>query len=583
MRTFFVSLAGAFVALVIFNVLAFFVVMGFLASATTEQAQPRNLVLSLDLRTPLSDSAPTGGFAAFSGEDGFVDILTKLDAAASDPDVKGLFIRAPQMGIGSSRAEELRSAVLKLREAGKHVTAHSQGTFTTGPSGYRAIAAADETWIQPGSDMMVTGISLETLFLGKLFENLSIVPEIEALYEYKNAPNTFKETDYTEPHREAMTALAESIWSSSLSDIATDRGLNAADLRTLLENGPLSAESVVEAGLMDKLGWPEDAELAARSKDGSGNIISVTAYQPPSVSARAPQIAVIGGEGPITTGGSGGGAFNDSSGFASDVIAASILQAAGNDRVKALVFRVDSPGGSPAASDQIWRAIERAKEGGKPVVVSMGSAAASGGYYVSTGADYIFANPSTVTGSIGIFGGKQTIAGALERIGVNPRAITVGGEFTDAYGTDLFTDSQREQLIASLKRGYDRFTSLVAEGRGFSASEVDSVARGRVWSGSDALENGLVDELGGFVDAITKAKELAGIEADTDVRLAYYPRRKTGFEALEDIFGTSAEAARAASVIGALAGDERLDSALIQMRLLQNERAQAVGPIVIER
>lgn len=570
-------------ALIAFNVLALLLFSVILSSASGDDAQPDNLILTLDLRSPLPDMAPSQGLAAFSGENGFVDTITKLHAAADDPNVKGLFLRGPEFGIGSSRAEELRDAIRKLQASGKYVTAHSQGNFATGPSGLRAIAAADETWIQPGSDLMVSGVSFETLFLGKLFENLSIVPEIEAFYEYKNAPNTYKETDYTEPHREAMTALASSIWSTSLKDIAEDRDMTKADLRALLESGPMDADRTIETGIMDKLGWPEDAQFAAQTRDGKGNLLTIANYTPPSVSARAKQIAVIGGEGAIITGSESGGPFGGENGFSSDTIAKAILDAGNNSRVEAIVFRVDSPGGSPSASDQIWRAVERVQEMDKPVVVSMGSAAASGGYYVSTGADYIFASASTITGSIGIFGGKATISGGLERIGVNPRTITVGGEFSDAYGVDPFTESQKQHVFESLKRGYDRFTSLVAEGRELPLDEVNKIARGRVWSGSDALERGLVDEIGGFIDAVEKAKELAGIDTEDDVRLVYYPKRKTGFEALDDLFGTSSEVAKAATVIGAIAGDERLDAALTQMKLLQTQRAQVAAPIIIER
>ncbi|MEL7452590.1 MAG: signal peptide peptidase SppA, partial [Pseudomonadota bacterium] len=377
---------------------------------------------------------------------------------------------------------------------------------------------------------------------------------------------------------------ANTVWTESLNDIAADRGLPVATLRAELEAGPMSADRLVDFKLMDTLGWPEEAAEAARDRGGEGNLLELAKYTPPSVGARAEHIAVVGGEGAIVTGGTtGSGPFSDGSAFSSDPIANSILEAGRNEKVKAIVFRVDSPGGSPTASDQIWRAIERVQEDGKPVVVSMGSLAASGGYYVSTGADYILASRSTITGSIGIFGGKQTISGGLERVGINPRTLSVGGDFADAFGTDPFTDAQREDLIASLKRGYDRFTGLVAEGRDMTIEDVHEVARGRVWSGADAFTRGLVDETGGFLDAIDKAKDLAGIDADAKVRLVNYPARKTGFEALEDLFGASEDVARAASVIGALAGDERLDAALTQMQLLQTERSQVMGPILIER
>jgi len=565
--------------MILFVVVGFIFLISIIASAGSTPPQPKDMVLTLDLRTEYADQTPSTGFAALNGSTGFVDILVKIKSAETDENVKGLFIRGAQGSFGSARAEELREALNEFRASGKYVIAHTQGSFSTSPSSLRAIAAADEVWVQPGTDLMVSGVSFETLFMKDLLDRLSIVSEVIAFYEYKNAPNGFKENDYTEPHREAMTRLAESLWVSSLEDIAEDRDLSVATLRALLEAGPMSADQAVEEKIMDKLGWPEEAMEAARDRDGKGNLVSLAAYIPPSVSAKATQIAIIGGDGGIITGNSTGGPFSNSAGFSSDPVAEAILAAGRKDKVKAIVFRVNSPGGSPTASDQIWRAIERVQEDGKPVIVSMGSVAASGGYYVSTGADYIMANNTTITGSIGIFGGKQTIGGGLERIGVHPRTITVGGEFTDAFDSDAFTDNQREMLHASLKRGYDRFTSLVADGRGMSQADVHEVARGRVWSGEDALDKNLVDEIGGFIDAIDKAKELAGLEADAAVRLVYYPKRKTGLEALEGAFGSSAKVARAASVLGAIAGDERLSrrKTLLRQKLLASKLFSVIG------
>lgn len=583
MKTFFLSLAGAFCAIILF-IMSFFGFMIIAAlSAGGDTDQPDNMVLTLDLRNGYSDQAAASGFTAFSGSTGFIDILTRLKAAETDPNVKGLFIRGAQGSVGSSRAEELRQALNDFRASGKYVIAHTQGSLSTGPSSLRAIAAADEIWVQPGTDLMVSGVTFETLFMKDLLDKLSIISEVIALYEYKNAPNDLKENDFTGPHREAMTRLAESLWIASLEDIAQDREMDVAGLRAILEAGPMSAEEAIDKKIMDKLGWPEEAMEAARDRDTKGNLVSITAYRPPTDIAGALQIAIVGGEGGIVTGSSSGdGPFSTSAGFASDPVAGAILAAGRNEKIKAIVFRVDSPGGSPTASDQIWRSIERVQEDGKPVIVSMASVAASGGYYVSTGADYIMASRSTITGSIGIFGGKSTYSGGLERIGVHPRSITVGGEFTDAFDTDPFTDTQREMLRASLQRGYDRFTSLVAEGRNMSQEEVHTIARGRVWSGEDALAHNLVDGMGGFMDAIEKAKELAGIDADAKVRLVYYPKRKTGFAAIEELFGASAEVARAASVIGALAGDARVNAVLAQMQLSEGERIQATAPILIE-
>ncbi|MEX1252227.1 MAG: signal peptide peptidase SppA, partial [Hyphomonas sp.] len=257
-----------------------------------------------------------------------------------------------------------------------------------------------------------------------------------------------------------------------------------------------------------------------------------------------------------------------------------------DEDVKAIVFRVDSPGGSPTASDQIWRAVERAKEAGKPVVVSMGSLAASGGYYVSTGADAIIANRGTITGSIGIFGGKFALDGTFNKIGVTFDTVSVGGDFANAYGIAPFNQSQEAEIRAMLKRGYDRFLGLVGEGRGMSYDEVHDVARGRVWSGEEAAKIGLVDELGGFMTALDKAKELAGIEADKQPLLVFYPHRKTGFEAFESLFGVSAETARAAAVLSALAGDERTQALIEELAVadaVNSGQAMAMGPRIRER
>ncbi|MAB11108.1 signal peptide peptidase SppA [Hyphomonas sp.] len=590
MKTFFLSMAGALVAMFIFLILMaiFFVGIIFSAASSAPDA-PDNIILSLDLNAEYTDQAPVSGFAAFSETPGFVDLLTKLQAAETDDSVKGLYLRGATVGIGSSRAEELREALLSFRDSGKFVIAHTQGAFGVGgPSALRSITPADEVWIQPGSEVFAAGVTFETEFLKGLFDKIDVTPEIYPFYEYKNAPNSYNETSYTEPHREAMTQLAESLWTQSLDDIAADRDLSVADVKALLESGPMTSEQAIANKLMDKEGYPEEAEEAAKEKAGKGaEFMDLASYTPPSLPLKAPAIAIVGGEGAVVTGSANGGSpFESAPAFASDTVARAILDAGKNDKVKAIVFRVDSPGGSPTASDQIWNAIERVQADGKPVVVSMGSLAASGGYYVSAGADYIVANRSTITGSIGIFGGKFALAGGFNKLGITFDTISVGGEFADAYGMDRFTPEQEAEVKASLKRGYDRFVGIVAEGRGMTFDEVNEVARGHVWSGEDALERGLVDEIGSYTDAIAKAKELAGIDADTTPRLIYYPHRKSGFEALESLFGASAETAESMAAISSLTDDKRVQVLLEELataRALSSGEAQAMGPRIRER
>lgn len=592
MRTFFLSMAGTFVAMILFVILGFFMLFALIATAASAKPpKPENVVLSLDLNAGLPDQAPLGGFAAFSGIPGFTDILLKLKGAETDDSVKGIYLRGSFTGIGTSRAEELRASLKSFRASGKFVIAHTQGMIGVGgPSAYHSITAADEIWMQPGSDFMINGVTFETEFLKGLFDKIGLTPQIYALYEYKNAPNSYNETGYTEPHREALEGLANSLWNTALTDIAADRGMQVPALKALLEAGPKPAEAALDAKLIDKLGWPEDAEEAALAKAGEDSeLVDLLYYAAPASKAKAKDgiIAIVGGEGAVITGGGGTDSpFSDTPGFASDVIARAILDAAEDEDVKAIVFRVDSPGGSPTASDQIWRAVERAKEAGKPVVVSMGSLAASGGYYVATGADAIIANRGTITGSIGIFGGKFAVDGTFNKIGVTFDTVSVGGDFANAYGVAPFNQGQEAEIRAMLKRGYDRFLGLVGEGRDMTYDEVHAIARGRVWSGEEAKKIGLVDELGGFLTAIDKAKELAGIEADKTPMLVFYPHRKTGFEAFESLFGVSAETARAAAVLSALAGDERTQALIEELAVadaMNSGQTMAMGPRIRER
>lgn len=591
MRTFLLSMAGAAAAMVLFTVLSIFMLILLIAGAAgAKPPHPDTIVLTLDLNMDYPDQAPTDGFAAISGTPGFIDLLLKLKEAESDASVKGLYIRGAMLGTGTTRAEELRQAILSFRESGRFVIAHSQGMFAaSGSSAYHSISAADEIWMQPGTDFMVSGVTFETEFLKGLFDRIDLEAQIYPLYEFKNAPNSYNETGYTQPHREALEALAASLWTTAISEISEDRNMDAESLRLTMESGPKSAEQAIELGLIDTLGWPEDAEEAVRNRAGDdAQFIELAAYAAPDTGkGKAPLIAVIAGEGAIVTGGNADSSpFTGPPGFASDVIARAILDAAENEEVEAIVFRVESPGGSPTASDQIWRAVQRAREAGKPVVVSMGGVAASGGYYVAAGADAILANRGTITGSIGIFGGKFAVTGPLEKIGITIDSVSVGGEFASAWGAQPFSASQEAEIKAMLKRGYDRFLSHVGAGRNMTYDQVHEVARGRVWTGEDAIAQGLVDEIGTFMDAILKAQALAGIDEGETPRLVFYPHRKTGLEAFEALFGVSAQTARAAAMLGALADDERTQALLEDLaaaEAMNSGQAVLMGPRIRER
>lgn len=587
MKTFFLSFAGAFAALILFVLAIFGVVTSFIGG---EDEAPNNMILKVDLRLALPDQARDAtALDALNGRSsqGFIDVVRKIEAAANDNNVAGLYIRASDFSLGSARAEEIRTAIKRFKLSDKFVVAHSQGTYSVSPSALRAISAADEIWIQPGSDVMTSGLAFEGMFYKDFLENISVQMEVIKYSEYKNAPNQWTETSFTDAHREAMTVLGEDIWELSLADIAADRDMTIDKVRSALESGPKSAESMLENGLMDKLGWPEDALSSVDEQiAGDTTLVSILNYNAPTAKPGAPIIALVGGEGGIVTG-SGGSSSPLESGtsFGSDRIASAIISAADDERVKAVVFRVDSGGGSPIASDQIWNAVEYAKAEGKPVVVSMGSVAASGGYYVAAGADHIMANKATITGSIGIFFTKPAIDQGLERLGITTEEITIGGEFANFLGTDALSDTQEEALRASIKRGYDRFLELVAKGRfDDDLEKAETVAKGRVWSGVAAKKNGLVDSFGGYTDAVMKAAELAGVEEGTTPRVLRFPAAPE--QLLIDIkpfIGANAQNLYAHPQLGQLLSDPRIAAILQDVQVARSGQPQAYMPALIEK
>ncbi|MBP9234759.1 MAG: signal peptide peptidase SppA [Hyphomonadaceae bacterium] len=587
MRTFLLTFLGGLAALVVFFVLIPLVlIMSFVPSG--EAPRVRNAVLELDMREASADQPAADALSSAFSNSSFLETLLRLNAAANDPDVKGVFVRAAEINLGSSRAEELRAAFLRLRAKDKFVIAHSQGFLASGPSAYRAISAANEIWLQPGTSFETPGITFETMFLGGAMEKLKVAPEIEQFYEFKGAADTFKQKGYTAPNATAMTALATSVWTHSLADIAADRKIDPVTLRALLEASPYQAQQASDLKLVDRLGYPEEAAAAAEKLAG-GKLVPIDDYHRSLGNGRA-IIAVVGGEGDIVTGG-GGPADLLSVGtpvFASDRISKQLLDIADDKSINAVVFRVDSGGGSAIASDQIWNAVKKVQASGKKVVVSMGSMAASGGYYVSASADSIIANRSTITGSIGVFGGKFAIADGLRQFGINPDSVTVGGEFASAYSTEKLTPNQRTRLLEGLQATYDRFTGIVAEGRKLPLQQVQEVARGRVWSGEDALKIGLVNKTGDFITALEEARTLAGFKPEDGMDIRLNIHRSSPFQLLTSTLmqakAGGATEAQIAQALGAVVGRQRAQTLISQLRQLGDPAGVRLwSPPMLER
>jgi len=588
MKQFFLTVLGVFTGLFLFLVVVPFVlILGAVAAASSKDPTPANTVLELDLRAGVSDQTPTNPFAMFGGSRlSTVQIVDTLAQAGDDARVKVLLIRLPEAGITPAAGDEIRQAVRRFRASGKRVIAHSQGFLPVGTtvSSYMIGASASELWMQNTAAFQLAGFSADSVFLGRAFDKYGVNAQFEQRYEYKNAVNEFTESDFTPAHREAMAAWMSSIYNSALANAAQDRKTTPAALRATIEAGPYSSAEALQRQLIDKVGHVEEAEAEAKRRAGrNAEILSFRDYAS-SKGARNGSgrnaIAIVGGEGGIMTGtGRGADPFGGGASIRSDDLAEAIHDAIKDDAVKAIVFRVSSPGGSPDASEQILAAVRAAKAAGKPVVVSMGDYAASGGYWISSEANWIVAQPSTLTGSIGVFGGKLVLADALGRFGVDLRNLSVGGDYADVFSPSQdFTAAQRTAFAAQIDRTYEAFIARVSTGRSLPPARVREIARGRVWTGAQARQIGLVDQLGGLEEAIAKARELARIPTDESVRFKRFPQPSSPFEALSEAFGVSGEAARVLVGIGGVMNDPAAEAAL---RRIQTERARASGASVL--
>ncbi len=580
MRHFFLSLLasviGFFVALFLLFILMAMVVGAVVGAASSkDEVSGDAIVLTLDLRKSMLDHS--GGASLFGDTPlSVVSTVRALNRAKDDKKIKGLFIRANGWGMSPAKAEELRTAIKDFKSSGKFVIAHAQGFEGTSLPAYMSVAAADEIWLQGTTSFSLAGMRGEVQFLGGVFEKLDAKPQFIQFHEYKNAANTYTPKTMTPAHKESMTGLLQSLMDSNVKNIAADRGLSESAFLSFLQNAPHSAEQAKELGYVDKLGQYVDAKQYAKKKAGKDAAFQSVADYGVGFND-GPVIAFVGGQGAVVLGSSDDGSnpFSNNLSMGSDTISAALIKASKNDKVKAIILRVDSPGGSATASDQIWDAVIKAKEAGKPVVVSMGQYAASGGYYVAAPADKIVAMPTTVTGSIGVLAGLINIKDATAKVGFNVEAVNIGGEFSAAYSAfEPWSDANREAFRGSMEDIYNDFTTKVAEGRGMTIEQVREIAKGRVWTGVQAKENGLVDELGGFMKALEIAKELAEIDADTKVKIRKFPRELTDMEKLEQMFNITAQATANLQDLQALTQSAEFQ-AFMRAKALMNERGQA--------
>lgn len=514
------------------------------ASALLRRLQHKDgmLLLELEVTRDLAEAPPSTPVAALRGlrTKSLRDVVRALEKAGEDREVFGLVAHTGRE-ISFSQVTELREAVGRFRATGKRTAAYAEtfGEMGPGNSSYHLASAFEEIWLQPSGDLGLVGLAATAVFLRGSLDKLGVQTQIGHRHEYKTAPNTFLETDLTPPHREMLESLVGSVTDDLVRDIASARGLPETVVRQAVHRAPLSAQEALEGGFVDSLGYRDElyrklreeptrrhAEPRLRFVDRYrqprtplSRLNAAAQHLPPAVRPRRAAIAVVGAHGAIHLGRSGSsGPFSGPSAGA-DTVTAALRSAGKEEQVRAIVLRIDSPGGSAVASDAIRQAVLEVRSSGTPVVASMASLAASGGYFIAMPCDRVLATPSTLTGSIGVWGGKQVISDGLRRLGVT-RATVSTGRYADMFSTDRpFDEEEWARVEDWLDRVYDDFTSKVAQDRDLPLARVHELARGRVWTGSQAGEHRLIDGLGGLSAAVATACELTGSDrSKVDVR-----------------------------------------------------------------
>ncbi len=465
------------------------------------------------------------------------DVVDAIDRGAADDRVVGMVAKIGAAPLGMAKVQEIREAVQRFRAHKKFAIAYAEtfGEFGPGNGAYYLATAFDQIYLQPSGDIGLTGIIMESPFVKGTLAKLGVTFHGDHRYEYKNALNSLTETKFTPPHKEAMTAIMTSWFNQMKDGICQARQIAPEKFQSIVDAGPYLGKEALDAKLVDGVAYRDQVYDQARSKAGArAQFLYLDKYLDragrPHDSGK--KIALVFGVGGVTRGKSNYDPVQGSQNMGSDTVAGAIRAAAADSDIKAILFRVDSPGGSYVASDTIWREVVNARKAGKPVIVSMGDLAGSGGYFVAMAADKIVAQPGTITASIGVLGGKMLTSGLWDKVGLTWDEVHQGSNATMFTGTQDYTPAEWARFEAWLDRVYVDFTGKVADGRKLSREKVLEIAKGRIWSGQDAKNLGLVDELGGFDTALNLAKKAAGISDGEDVKIVEYPRPKTFLQSL---------------------------------------------------
>lgn len=508
---------------------------------------PERIVLDIDWRKLPQETTPGGGpfgLGLFTSQQpSLSQTVAMLHRAARDPRVAGMVAILGDDAPGMASVQELRDAVAAFRAAGKFAIAYTE-SFNEGAAGlqnYYLSTAFEKIWVQPSGDFGVVGLAAQVPFLKGALDRIGVRVEGGQRMEYKTAPNSLTQPGMTPAHRENLQQLLDGMFELVAADIAKARGVSAGDVRAVIDRAPLSAAEALEARLIDKTLYRDEARVEALVQAGDhADYFGLAAYAglPRDSQASDETIALIVATGAIVSGDSDDGPLQGDAVLAVDKIVDAIEAAAQDANVKALVVRIDSPGGSYVASDTLRRALERAKAGGKPLIVSVGDVAASGGYFAALPADVIVAQSASITGSIGVFSMKPVLGDLLDSLGIRVETLTVGTNAAMSSALTGFTPQQQALLDRQLDRIYGDFTAKVAAARKLDPARLDRAARGRVFTGAQAKAAGLIDEIGGLHEAILLAKTRASIDPKREVSVRRYPAERNPVEKLfEFAFG----------------------------------------------
>ena len=470
-------------------------------------------------------------------------VVDSLRKAAVDTRIRGVILMpsGPQPLWG--KAQEIRDAVLDYKVSGKPIVAFLE---YGGTQEYYLASAADKVFLMPGSPLDLVGVARYEMFIRGALDKIDAVPDMLHAGDFKTAANLYTETTFTPAHREMAESLNRDLYEQVIAGIADGRQMRPGEVRRLVDEGPFLPADALEAGLVDGLVYADELRRQAPFDELNWREMADRDYRQISLESvglnRGRRIALVYAVGTITSG-AGGVDLLGGEVLGSDTLVRAIRAARTDDSVRAIVLRIDSPGGSAVASDVIWREVVLATQD-KPVIASMSDLGASGGYYIAMAADTVVAQPATLTGSIGVVAGKIATRGTYEKVGITVEPVS-DGRFAGIYSSVTpFSDDERAKMQEHIDAIYEQFLKKAAEGRATTRDAIHEVAQGRVWTGRQAKELGLVDELGGLGRAITLAKERVGIDAETEVELVVYPRPRSLFELLNDGFTVAQAAAR---------------------------------------